>query len=433
MSNCNRDPSDLTGMGKTTIPSQYRAIKESINGPLYTDEGLVAENTTVWVFKNFTNALKYRRCSIPKPEPDYNGIFTIENDEEPVVIGLLSDWATATCDAEKIAGQMGSHDPQYTIHLGDTYYVGNEVEINANFCPDNGGTWPYGSIGSFAMIGNHEMYSTGYAYFNTLLPMMGIFSGKEVINKQQTSYFCLENKYWRIIALDTGYDSLSLKVLPDKNLHLSKKQRQWLQNEVQISNDKRGIIILSHHQCRSAFEDEFENPLTFISDEMNPFPRNILWLCGHEHRFSVYGPNPMDNGANVYVRCIGNSGMPVEIDKNHVPIKPKEADPGAYENRNLVLYDQRCRNILLDKDNIRLGHNGYVLMTLTGPNLQLLYYDDGNFSAGQGRPILEESWTCDINAGTITGNNITDYTLNFSTDPAERLTKCGDDVRDAIW
>jgi len=37
-----------------------------------------------------------------------------------------------------------------------------------------GVTWPHGLLGSFTVMGNHEMISRGNAYFDTLLPTLGL-------------------------------------------------------------------------------------------------------------------------------------------------------------------------------------------------------------------------------------------------------------------
>ncbi len=101
-----------------------------------------------------------------------SGIFKIQKDPaEPVTIALLSDWASNTKESRQIAQQAGIND--YSIHLCDTYYVGSENEIAANFDPEKGGNWPYGTLGSFAMNGNHEMYSGGQSYFTRATPRYG--------------------------------------------------------------------------------------------------------------------------------------------------------------------------------------------------------------------------------------------------------------------
>ena len=66
---------------------------------------------------------------------------------------------------------MAGETPDFTIHLGDIYYVGSLAEVNEHFLgvdnPHNDFTpcaWPPGRVGSFALAGNHEMYGLGDAY-----------------------------------------------------------------------------------------------------------------------------------------------------------------------------------------------------------------------------------------------------------------------------
>ncbi len=405
-----RDKKELIGTSRSSVANQLNAIKESITkpAPTYNMDGLIEENKLAWFCKNLMNLGNSHFTPYPPYSDPAGGLFEIQKGaDEPVTIALLSDWASDTAESQQVAAQVGTND--YSIHLGDTYYVGNDKEIASNFNTSLGGAWPYGSLGSFAMLGNHEMYSNGASYFQQLLPVMGNYYAdhKQV---QEASFFCLENSYWRIIGLDTGYDSLTgwLGLKANANLDLPDVQKAWLQNTVKLNEDKRGIIILSHHQCYSAFEDEFPNPGKFISSLMQP-GRDIIWLWGHEHWFSVYGANKLDNGSNVYARCIGNSGMPVELkDTNGNPKVPKSSNVGDAVNRNLVLYDNRQKEVI--DATIPLGFNGYTLLNLEGPKLVISYYDDNNMQP-QSRKVLEEEWSIDINTGNLSGNSITDLTL----------------------
>lgn len=405
-----RKKEQFIGMSKTSAVSQLQSLKDSIlhGPPHYNMTGLEDENILTWLWKNLRNLgnshCDYRSYTDPVTN---NGLFKIPDTTE---IALLSDWASDTDESHRVAAQVGTKP--YSIHMGDTYYVGNEKEIAYNFQRDKG-TWPYGSLGSFAMIGNHEMYSSGEAYFATLLPYMGFYGDDSVrpvpvTQVQQSSYFCLENDHWRIIALDTGYWSLKgwLGLDPNENLDLHDQQKAWLRDIVKMNDDKRGLVILSHHQCFSAFEQEFPLPGKTVSNLLEP-GRDILWLWGHEHWFSVYGPNKLANGSNVFARCIGNSGMPVELDKDGIPKAPKNQNHDAVENRNLVLFDNRVREKI--DEGIRLGHNGYATLTLNGPKLTIAYFDD-NGGQPVSRKTLEEQWETDPATGSVKGVSITDLT-----------------------
>lgn len=415
-------------MNKSSVVSQLKSVWDSIihKKPDYDMHGLVEENRLTWIIRNLANLgnSHFAYQQYPKPEVN-NGIFKMQNaSTDLTTVALLSDWATDTVESHLVARQASAND--YSIHLGDTYYVGNKKEIADNFNTDHDGTWPYGKLGSFALLGNHEMYSSGRSYFQQLLPYMGNYV-REHDKPQQASFFCLENDYWRIVGLDTGYYSLKgiLGLGPNVDLDLHKHQKEWLEQTVRLNDDNRGLIILSHHQCFSAFEDEFPNPGKYISSLIKP-GRDILWLWGHEHWFSVYGPNKLENGSNVFARCVGNSGMPVEINKKKELKAPKGKNPSDPVNRNLTLYDCRQREIL--DGEVALGYNGFVMMHLEGNKLTINYMDD-NDKQEQSRKILQEDWTIDISSGKLTGVNIVDFT---ASNAKNKLSIFSADVKNAI-
>jgi hypothetical protein len=167
-----KDTTDLLNLkGTSPATNIWRSLKNVVTKtqPAYTMNGLVTENWWTWLIKNIGSLWKAPYA--PYPYYSYpvanNGIFTMSKPESLTAnIALLSDWATDTSQSQLIATQAGVQD--YSIHLGDTYYVGNSNEISENFDDTQGGPWPYGAYGSFAMLGNHEMYSGGGSYFTEL-------------------------------------------------------------------------------------------------------------------------------------------------------------------------------------------------------------------------------------------------------------------------
>lgn len=102
---------------------------------------------------------------------DYNtykgletGIYKLDTVNQEVSIAIAADWATNTLESIHIAREINKKNPAFTIHLGDTYFVGEPDEIAANFLPINDSIWPRGDIGSFAVLGNHEMYARGISF-----------------------------------------------------------------------------------------------------------------------------------------------------------------------------------------------------------------------------------------------------------------------------
>lgn len=158
--------------------------------------------------------------------------------------------------------------PHYTIHLGDIYYVGLPSEIQ-HCClgvkppwAERGVRWPKGQHGSFAIPGNHELYSRGFGYWDYFLPHLGLLNPSDLqspMHPQTTSYWLLENDQWRIIGLDTGYDSYSLLFVDDTIINLPEQIMDWLRNVVGLNpkmTDTRGLIFFTHHQLLSAWDEK---------------------------------------------------------------------------------------------------------------------------------------------------------------------------------
>src|ERR1017187_9814021 len=104
------------------------------------------------------------------------GIYPID---DRVKISIPGDWGTGTDEARIVAAAMEKSEPDFTIHLGDVYYVGDNNEVRENFLgektsPYTPVKWPMGAKGSFALNGNHEMYADGNGYWKMVLPRMGL-------------------------------------------------------------------------------------------------------------------------------------------------------------------------------------------------------------------------------------------------------------------
>ncbi|MGH6856666.1 MAG: metallophosphoesterase family protein [Methylocella sp.] len=306
-----------------------------------------------------------------------NGVYTLPGDDQEIRIALAGDWATGTDEAYEIGQQMEAFKPHYTIHLGDVYYVGDNAEVDLNFLGEetkkyDACCWPKGSNGAFALIGNHEMFAHGgRAYFERMLPALGpIAEGRN--EGQKASFFCLENEYWRIIGLDTGYNSIGLPLLeyvfkPD--CRLRPEVLAWIGDVVKPDNDARGLILLSHHQYFSQFEDWYPKPATQLAKFIS---RPVLWFWGHEHRLAIYEEFGIPNGLRTFGRCVGHGGMPVELPGKqlHPECRLEFIDTRLYDNDEHLL----------------AGVNGFVQITLRGTRLDAAYVDF------YGAAIFKESW-----------------------------------------
>ncbi len=381
---------------------------------------LLTANWFAWTW----NYLKYVLRPRFRPFPTYkaslegsSGIIKMygatEKGQEPdgtVTVALAGDWGSGTLSAYKVADIVKGFTPDYTIHLGDVYYSGTGDEFKDFFLPQD--AWPEGTVGTFALNGNHEMYSGGTAYFKALTSGEKLtyrVEGHDEPVPQAVSYFCLENEHWRIVAIDTGYYARTFPFLELLDTHLLKLHSavcKWLDEVVfKDADDRRPVILLSHHEWFSAYDAEYKRmgkPLARYLD------RVLLWFWGHEHRFSGYAPFGLDkNGHTVRARCIGHGGIPFDIAYPH-------------RHRNLVCSDERINPESTNYVDARqqLGFCGFALLTFEGPTLSVEYYDETNRSD----PLLKEIWEWNEKQGTYRGtveggDKLAKYTDEKDGDP----------------
>jgi hypothetical protein len=374
--------SNYAVIGRSRLLAQLQKktaeLAQTTNFPMLT--AFLPQHFFVW----FSNYLKSILKGKYKPFPVYpageSGVYPLRsaNGGGAIKIAIAGDWGTGTVESEEVANCMSRERPDYTLHLGDVYFVGGTPEINENCLGHSangytGVTWPHGSQGSFSMNGNHEMYCGGKAYFADFLPTLGI---KHPRQKQLTSFFCLETPYWRILALDTGYNSVGLPILGaipwinsfsfvGANCRLEDGQIAWLRG-LKLQQNIKPTLVLSHHQYFSAFEPAFDVPAKQLAEF---FPnQEIVWMWGHEHRMAIYDKfsSSAGGGLRAYGRCLGHGGMPVSV--------------SSPENINLskaplTFYDASTHHLT---DKTLVGRNGYVLMTLDGYTLTFDYRDNKN-------------------------------------------------------
>jgi hypothetical protein len=341
-------------------------------------KAFLSSNLWPWVW----NYLKYAftpRCDFRTySTPGDNGVYQIAplGNSNSISIAIAGDWGTGTQEAYDIANLITETKPDFTIHLGDVYYVGDEPEIEEKCFGKStdgydGVTWPKGRRGSFALNGNHEMYANGGPYFNVLLRRLGIEGST---NGQAASFFSLETDQWRVVGIDTGYNSVGIPILSAIPLinkipfiggdcHLEKELIDWLRDEVKVDTIPKATVLLSHHQYFSAFpnEQEYKRPGSQLQKFFDG--QEFIWIWGHEHRLAIYEKYEED-GLAFFGRCVGHSGMPVELEI-----------PKASKRAPLRLYDTRGHK--LDEENT-VGQNGFVNLIIQGGNLTLDYRDVDN-------------------------------------------------------
>jgi len=395
-----RSLENYVGLGRAPIESHYRMLVDNL--PAGADRPPLQDFDTTDIWAWITNWIKAtyqtdieslfvpgdKRHVFPfYPATGEQGHYDLSGLSAPdgsIHIALAGDWGTGTDVSQQIADSMvgGSTAPELTIHLGDIYYVGLESEVQENCLGKDsakykGVLWRGGTKGSFALNGNHEMYSGGNGYFDDFLPTLGIPTSND--HRQLTSYFCLETPVWRILAIDTGYNSDTLF----GHCTLEKSLLNWLQNVVDPVHKRKPTILLSHHQWFSGFNDgNYGKP----ADQIAPFLQNqeIVWLWGHEHRLAIYDKyTDPGNRLTVYARCMGHGGMPIEM--------PDPAYPNADGPQKVEYWDgatdahpERFQTL---SDGTVVGTNGYVQMVIKDALLTLEYLDANGTTS-----LLKESF-----------------------------------------
>lgn len=276
------------------------------------------------------------------------------------IVALLADWGGDNEAARNISNVVRKHRVQQAVHLGDIYYGGTKSE-----CETFLKLWPFQQnirhpeIGvrpgtSFALNGNHEMYTGGKAYFDVVLPAFN----------QPQPFFCLENSHWRLIGLDTAYKGGRLK--PSSSDDPLSVQWSWLIDLLK-NQPKKANILLTHHQPVSAHAQEFQDSRALYEDVSELLsmkgigPDAIFgWFFGHEHRCALY----RDTETPYNARLIGNGCIPHEVQQE------KESDSG-------------CTPVdYFNKGETSLGSNTAVSMfaelQFEGPQVVVQYTDEDN-------------------------------------------------------
>jgi len=151
----------------TGLASHFRAggsrYSETVYDPL---QAFIPSHLAAWIPHVIRYWFHKKHPFMDYSGAEQNGIYTIRNR---VKMSLIGDWGTGTDEAKKVADCVRQFEPDFTIHLGDVYFVGDETEIRENFlgeatspyCPVK---WLMGRFGSFALSGNHEMYARGKGF-----------------------------------------------------------------------------------------------------------------------------------------------------------------------------------------------------------------------------------------------------------------------------
>ncbi|MEE6178704.1 metallophosphoesterase family protein [Mycobacterium sp. 050134] len=271
-------------------------------------------------------------------------------------IVMVGDWGSGLPRAQRVAKHMRNTITEgltqgrqvHALHLGDVYYSGFPREYTNRFLK----YWPVdteqaGSVYSWSLNGNHDMYSGGHGYFETLL------ADPRFACQQRSSWFSIENDHWRIVGLDTAWDEKGIHD-PRRERGLAAPQPETL--SAWAAQDDRPFMLLSHHQLFSGWE----TPGPYLRDILKPLldaGRIRAWFWGHEHKCVVHRPY-----AGVeYGRCVGHGGVPV-----YAIGSPKHQLPG------IDWVEQRAIDGFVE----RWALFGFAVLDFDGPSVRVSYIDE---------------------------------------------------------
>jgi Calcineurin-like phosphoesterase len=281
---------------------------------------------------------------------------------------LVGDWGTgltraravASVMAEEVREALADNSEVHVIHLGDVYYSGEASEYEAHVLAD--GLWPVSAedaergVTSWSLNGNHDMYSGGKAYFETLLGDER-FSAQRSADGRPTSSFLIRTGHWDLLGLDTSWSADRLN--PGHQAVLEDPQGQWV-DEVSADSKRSGrrVMLLSHHQLLSAYNPGDLGEVLPAKLERPLAKRQITaWFWGHEHRCMGFTPDPRVS----FVRCIGHGGVPIISHPLDEPVK----SPGAWEYRGF-----------LDRSGQHWGRFGCAILDFKGERVTVRYRND---------------------------------------------------------
>jgi len=301
-----------------------------------------------WVSSKVAEGIRLFRSRRPfteKPAPP------VEINDGARII-LVGDWGSGIPRAQKVATAMGyevraslnRNQEVHVVHLGDVYYSGWAYEYRKRFLP----YWPVkpeyaARAGSWCLNGNHDMYSGGYGYFDTLL------KDPRFARQGQASFFRLFNKHWQILGLDTAWDDNGLK----------DPQSSWVRDVLEKNRQK--AIMLTHHQLFSVFEDGPDVGIVLRDKLQRVLDENRIHTAffGHEHRCVLY-----KSGTVKYARLIGHGGVPVYmthgIDDPYPPLV-------SYEYRRYTTSSFGLEHWALF---------GFAVLDFDGPRIHVRYVDE---------------------------------------------------------
>lgn len=191
--------------------------------------------------------------------------------------------------------------------------------------------------------------------------------------QQGLSYFALVNDQWLVLGLDTAFFGFRQSLLYEQGVLADQREKdgtvqiEWLKKVIAQNRGKR-VIVLTHHDGFDV--DPFTGKVSTkplynaVVGELSNV-KDWFWYWGHVHTVIVYNQIQVGN-SNVSTRCLGHGG---------IPYAPFPADYARLGDAQVKVKWAETR-LAGNGGNPNRAPNGYMLLTLSGRDIQEELYDE---------------------------------------------------------
>lgn len=283
-------------------------------------------------------------------------IYPLEDPQpgQPLEIALFSDFGVGRYYSKYIAKQFRTRRFPYAIHCGDIYYSGRKKEIKEYFEDLIDPILADTSV--FALNSNHEMYSGGVPYLESITRRKQLQPGKQ---KQEGSYFCLRSQRFQIVGIDTAFFG--------HGRYRDEVLKEWLAARLREGRELRLVNILLSADHPYELGDRKLTKLLDKDLRSLALGEKLvdLWFWGNTHYCALYNASE----ALPFVgSCIGHGGYPYDKLKIGIEQRPQPAP--------LAFLEKELRFPSSSGINSDRGNNGYCVMSLNADGSIGLKYID---------------------------------------------------------
>ncbi len=291
---------------------------------------------------------------------------------DSVKVAVVGDWGTGRYKnadgiepSTLVMESIAAHNPDYTIHLGDTYYSGtskSDLIASSEEIDNLVNVWPIAPRKSLTLNSNHEMYCGAQGIFNDAL------KGNKFPLQEGASYFALVHDKWVILGLDSAYYDPSFMFM-DGAL-IDHDQLGFIKD---LDLGDRKVIIMTHH---NGLKPPGKKRMKLWSDVNKALGGKDpdFWYWGHIHNIIAYTKEA--NVRNTIARCVGHGATPYSKGSDFY-----HKEGGKEVNNKEIAYFGG--HDLPDPDicDVELASNGYAILNITAESLTESFYDQN------GKPV----------------------------------------------